>query len=97
MGREDGWYVIIVFERHHVGLHACMMDRDLFEWLFEEVGPAGFLMQKTGTPKDPDYPKLTLCEGDGHNTVVLLKNFGDVIAFDQQFGMTGRKALMEGR
>ena len=94
-GREDGWYVLTVYQRHHVGLHTCMMDRDLFDWLFEEIGPDYYYMMKSGIPNDPEYPKLKLCEGDGVNTVILLKKFYDVIVFDQHFGVTGMKKLME--
>lgn len=95
LGREDGWYVIKVYERHHDGLHACMLDRDLFDWLFEEVGPARYLMQRTGVPIDKEFPRLRLAEGDGFNTIILLKRFADVVAFDQHFTITGMKALME--
>lgn len=98
IGREDGWYVVRIYERHHQGLQACMMDRDLFTWLFEEIGPDRFFMMKSGIPKDPAYPKLFLCEdGDGHNTDILLKRFADVIAFDQHFGLTSIQRLMEGK
>ena len=98
LGREEGYYVIRVYERHHAGLHACMMDRDLFNWLFEEVGPNRFFMIKSGVPADKDYPKLMLCEnGDGHNTDILLTRFADVIAFDQHFGLDSIRRLMENK
>jgi hypothetical protein len=98
LGREDGWYVIRVFARGHPGLQACMMDRDLFNWLFDEVGPAGYHMLKSSKTKDADIPKLRLCEDiDGHNTDILIKRFADVIAFDQHFGLNSIKRLMEGK
>jgi hypothetical protein len=98
LGREDGWYVIRVFTRHHRGLDACMMDRDLFEWLFEEVGPDRYHMLKSSKTKDAGFPKLRLCEDiDGHNTDILLNRFADVIAFDQHFGLASIARLMEGK
>jgi hypothetical protein len=94
LGREQDWYVVTVYQRGHVGLDVCMMDRDIFNWLFEEIGPDGFFMQKAGGAKDPEHPKLILCEGDGFNTKILLKRFADLVALDQAFGLSGLSKLM---
>ena len=95
LGREQGWYVITVYQRSHKGLDGCMMDRDVFDWLFEEVEPDMFFMQRTGGVKDPEHPQLFLCEGDGFNTKVLLKRFADIVAFDQAFGVNGLGKLLK--
>ena len=98
VGREAGYYVVRVHQRGHKGLDACMMDRDLFDWLFEEVGPAQFHMMKSGAQHDAECPCLMLCEGrDGHDTDILFRRFAHVIAFDQRFGVKSIRRLMAGK
>jgi len=95
MGDEQGFYVLKLKLEGHRGLDACMYQRDIFNWLFENVEEDGdaYLMRAGGT--DPDYPNLTLCVQDGQNSYVLLRNFADLIAFDEKFRVEGLVAFME--
>jgi len=95
VGLEQGYYVLKLLLEGHRGLDNCMYQRDIFNWLFENVEEDGdaYLMCASGLVES--YPDLSLCPQDGDNTYVLLRKFNDLIDFDEKFRINGIMAIWE--